>query len=125
MEVPQNRVWMYNRVDPTTKWYTQDFIQGVQHFLSHALEASSYSKTSKNIRCPCVKCKCKPYLNAEEVKTHIYKFGFMPNYYIWNSHGEIEIDYHSTIPPSYSRWPTRKSTKSICGHGIRYSRAKF
>ena len=24
----------------------------------------------------------------------------MPNYYIWNSHGEIEIDYHSTIPPT-------------------------
>lgn len=34
-----------------------------------------------------------------EVKKHIYKVGFMMNYDIWNSHEEIETEFHSPMFP--------------------------
>nr|XP_033517647.1 uncharacterized protein LOC104118015 [Nicotiana tomentosiformis] len=40
------------------------------------------------IRCPCVKCKGGKLLQPYVVKIHLYKKGFMKNYYVWTIHGE-------------------------------------
>ncbi|XP_028753509.1 uncharacterized protein LOC114713090 [Neltuma alba] len=96
MEVPESRRWMYNRIDPSTKWVTVDFERGVEEFLAYAFR-SPYTQQSGKLRCPCVKCRCRPYLILDEVKTHIYKYGYMPKYYIWTNHGERNIEYHSPM----------------------------
>ncbi|KAK4275878.1 hypothetical protein QN277_018892 [Acacia crassicarpa] len=98
VEVPENRRWMYNRIDPRTKWVTADFEKGVEEFLAYALQ-SPFSQKSGQIRCPCVKCKCRPHLILDEVKVHIYKWGFMPDYYTWSKHG-AGYKYDSPISPS-------------------------
>ena len=85
MEIPENRRWMYNRIDPMTKWFTLEFERGVEEFIAHG---SIHSQEERKIRCPCVKCKCQPYLKYDDVRLHLYKKGFMQDYYIWNSHGE-------------------------------------
>ncbi|KAI5418268.1 hypothetical protein KIW84_042772 [Lathyrus oleraceus] len=50
------------------------------------------------IRCHCVKCVCIPLKKPSEVRiplkkpsevrNHLYKDGFLPNYYTWTTHGE-------------------------------------
>ena len=45
------------------------------------------------IRCPCtlVKCQNKKFLNVETVKVHLYRNGFVPDYYVWIYHGEKQV----------------------------------
>ncbi|XP_070057821.1 uncharacterized protein [Nicotiana tomentosiformis] len=55
------------------------------------------------IRCPCVKCKCFHFFESEDVKTHLYKKGFMNNYFVWTSHGEVDgsdVVFHNIVGES-------------------------
>ncbi|XP_070005252.1 uncharacterized protein [Nicotiana sylvestris] len=42
------------------------------------------------IRCPCVKCDCMKFKKLEEVKLHLYRKGFIENYFVWTNHEEID-----------------------------------
>jgi len=42
----------------------------------------------RQTRCPCNKCHSTHIFPIETVKLHLYKNGFMPNYYVWIDHGE-------------------------------------
>ncbi|KAF2298344.1 hypothetical protein GH714_022601 [Hevea brasiliensis] len=44
--------------------------------------------SNESIRCPCSRCENSGFLVIDIVIAHLYKFGFMPNYYHWVSHGE-------------------------------------
>jgi hypothetical protein len=35
-----------------------------------------------------VKCQCTRFRSEDEIKFHLFKFGFQPNYWIWTSHEE-------------------------------------
>ena len=80
MEISEKRRWMYNRIDPTTKWVTLEFERGVEEFIACG---SIHSQEEGKIRCPCVNCKYQAYLTYDDVSLHLYKKGFMQDYYIW------------------------------------------
>jgi hypothetical protein len=43
------------------------------------------------VKCPCTKCQNFKYVRkAEELEHQLCKNGFMPNYLVWRSHGEVE-----------------------------------
>ncbi|KAK4269929.1 hypothetical protein QN277_023023 [Acacia crassicarpa] len=98
MEVTEHQRWMYNRINPSTKWVTVEFEQGVDGFLTYVYQ-SPYSQKWGELRCPCVKCKSRYYLPFDEVKVHLYSKGFMPDYYVWTSHGERRVENHPSMSP--------------------------
>ncbi|GAU45841.1 hypothetical protein TSUD_175400 [Trifolium subterraneum] len=40
------------------------------------------------IRCPCAVCQCRRIHSEDDIKYHLERKGFQPNYLIWTSHGE-------------------------------------
>ncbi|WJX18491.1 hypothetical protein P8452_08285 [Trifolium repens] len=64
---------------------------GVEEFVNKTMEQPQFLSHGV-IRCPCVNCKCIDLKTPREVKHHLYKYGFLPNYYIWTEHGEEDQD---------------------------------
>ncbi|KAL4585518.1 hypothetical protein LXL04_010139 [Taraxacum kok-saghyz] len=38
-----------------------------------------------------------PYADIEVVKYHLARYGFMPNYHLWDRHGETSVRSTSTV----------------------------
>jgi len=76
----------------------EKFIQTARQYKYYALEGG--------IRCPCIKCEYTRILKDEEVKVHLYKKGFMLDYWIWTFHGEevpsVYLGEHERRLPSSS-----------------------
>ena len=89
MDIFQLRSWMYNRLLPGRKGYTKEFLKDVEDFVLFACQQPNFQSEEK-FRCPCCKCKNQRYLTTDEVKLHLYKKGFVPNYWYWTSHGESD-----------------------------------
>ena len=105
MDVPGHREWMYDRVLPNRGGLTDAFYAGVETFISHACGLDQFLHEG-TIRCPCVKCDCRKMQTVDEVRVHLYKKGFRPNYSYWTSHGEeLPQPIHVTCPqPSSPNW---------------------
>jgi len=88
MDVHENRSWMYNRLLPGRKGYTEAFLNGVAEFVSFALGKTNLS--NGKITCPCTTCKNLNFLDSEDVKVHLYRRGFIPGYWYWTCHEEID-----------------------------------
>ncbi|XP_045802058.1 uncharacterized protein LOC123895641 isoform X1 [Trifolium pratense] len=84
-----DRSWMYDRFNPHRKGLKLEFIRGVQEFISKAKEQPCFL-SEKKIKCPCPTCMCVNSSTIREVKAHLYKSGFKPNYLIWTEHGELD-----------------------------------
>jgi len=56
--------------------------------LSFALGKTNLS--NEKIRCLCTTCKNLNFLYSEDVKVHLYRRGFIPSYWYWTCHGEID-----------------------------------
>ena len=83
---------MYNGRRPEL---TYEFMIGVTEFLN-AAKWHAHQLNENLIRCPCVKCKNIKFLEPEIVKKHIYRRGFIDDYWYWTSHGEYDPRSHST-----------------------------
>ncbi|XP_075091135.1 uncharacterized protein LOC142171635 [Nicotiana tabacum] len=81
--------WMYNRNYPNRRFLREEFIEGVKEFIRHAMSLEPF-RIRGMIRCPCTKCKCLNFLGSEDVTTHLYRKGFMDNYFVSTSHGEVD-----------------------------------
>ncbi|CAM9000392.1 unnamed protein product [Rhodiola kirilowii] len=83
--------------------YTNDvFIAGVNNFIQTA-EANGFIDNDNKIRCPCMRCKNRRFINKRMMEEHLYKYGFTPDYFNWTLHGEdlVETEYvnnYSTVP---------------------------
>ena len=44
------------------------------------------------IRYYCSKCENEVFHDIEEVKKHLYRYGFVFNYHHWTSHGKAFVD---------------------------------
>ncbi|WJX83939.1 hypothetical protein P8452_66562 [Trifolium repens] len=86
-----DRSWMYDRVNSNRFGLKDSFLSGVGEFVNKAMEQAQFLNHGV-IRCPCVNCKCIDLKTPREVKHHLYKYGFLPNYYIWTEHGEEDQD---------------------------------
>ncbi|XP_061336707.1 uncharacterized protein LOC133283812 [Gastrolobium bilobum] len=96
MEGSNDRSWMHNRIDDSRS-ITLQFQHGNERFIQFAIENSTNSTTE--FRCPCKKCKCTKFHNADTVRVYLCKYSFMPDYYCWSSHGES----HPNPPPVVER----------------------
>jgi hypothetical protein len=82
------RSWMYDRTFPGRRGLKPHFVQGVHGFISWAW-GQQVCQNEGGIRCPCLKCACR-YIKTDpnEVKKHLEKVGFMPDYWVWIYNGE-------------------------------------
>ncbi|KAK1385605.1 hypothetical protein POM88_023340 [Heracleum sosnowskyi] len=84
-----NRSWMYQRKDIRGNLNNAFFV-GLEEFMEHAIsQVSSFNGT--NVKCPCFKCKNKKKWDANTVKLHLLKKGFVEDYYQWDRHEEPYI----------------------------------
>ncbi|XP_021759820.1 uncharacterized protein LOC110724658 [Chenopodium quinoa] len=81
----KERSWMYERKVGNS--INPEFLKGVGEFLKY-VEDHLESSNSNEVRCPCFKCKNKRLWDADTVKLHLYRSGFLPNYYEWMCHGK-------------------------------------
>ncbi|XP_012838845.1 PREDICTED: uncharacterized protein LOC105959319 [Erythranthe guttata] len=82
------------RLVPSRTGLTEEFKAGVDEFICFALSQVNFVSEG-DIRCPCSRCDNMGFLNVEDVKTHLYKYGFVPEYYQWISHGDPYINHVS------------------------------
>ena len=69
----------------------QSFISGVEEFVQFSLSRPEGSD-SNHIRCPCNKkiCQNKIFVEVNEARFHLYKYGFVHNYCVYYLHGETK-----------------------------------
>ncbi|KAL3834211.1 hypothetical protein ACJIZ3_008947 [Penstemon smallii] len=89
MDNPIHRDWMYNRM--LGRDFNPAWLVGVNHFLEFAKSQRDYLE-SRQIRCPCRKCKNMRYANPEQVHSDLLRNGFVADYWCWTCHGEEEND---------------------------------
>ncbi|CAM8943456.1 unnamed protein product [Rhodiola kirilowii] len=80
--------------------YTNDvFIAGVNNFIETAV-SKGFPTSDNTIHCPCTKCKNRRFINIRMMEEHLYKYGFIPNYFNWTLHDEdlAEMQYVNTYP---------------------------
>ncbi|CAM8991494.1 unnamed protein product [Rhodiola kirilowii] len=91
---------MYNMRVYGESYNTEEFMAGVCGFIETAISRGQLSENM--LLCFfCSKCKNKKFLGYLVVEEHLYKYGFLPNYYNWTLHGEELIDNagsHSRLP---------------------------
>lgn len=92
-----NRKWMYERLEG--RLLKKEFTIGVRGFIEFAKQHRDFQESSK-IRCPCSKCKNVPFLDVESVREHLYKKGFLNDYYEWVCHGEDFDSLKASDEPS-------------------------
>ena len=78
---------MYDHCYSGRRGLKESFVVGVEEFI-RTTRRSRYFELEGEIRCPCIKCDYTRILTDEIVKVHLYKKGFIPNYWIWTLHGE-------------------------------------
>lgn len=44
------------------------------------------------IKFMCIKCRSIPYVELDTIEHHLYKLGFVPNYWFQDIHGETSVD---------------------------------
>jgi len=78
-----------------TKARNLDFVNGVDSFVQTA-KAHKNLQDDGYVYCPCIDCKNqKQFGNVEQIRFHLLFRGFMPNYQVWNKHGEVGETMHS------------------------------
>ncbi|XP_073275513.1 uncharacterized protein [Primulina huaijiensis] len=102
-----DRSWMYRRLE--NGFLSSEFCVGVETFVSFALSHPECLLDGK-LRCPCnrKKCRNKCFEEAETVKFHLGRYGFVPNYYCWQFHGD------QYVPPMFPNFNMEAPSSSTC-----------
>lgn len=87
-----NREWMYKRLDG--KFLCTTYANKVDEFIAFVSTQESVLLDGL-MKCPCAKCRNIPYRDPETIKLHLYKSGFLPDYYRWTCHGEDHFQHDS------------------------------
>ncbi|CAI8597398.1 unnamed protein product [Vicia faba] len=99
-----DRSWICDRVNSNRYGLKDEFVSGVEDFVNKAMNRPDFLNDG-GIRCPCEKCVCIPLKTPSEVRHHLYKNVFLPNYYTWTDHGEdtqnVDFDGHSSSGRNY------------------------
>ena len=81
-----DRSWMYEPRKGMKGSIKERFCNGVHVFIRFS---QSNNRNNVDIRCPCSKRKHLKHWKPDVAEVHLYKFGFVPNYYLWDRHGEL------------------------------------
>nr|KAJ0205443.1 hypothetical protein LSAT_V11C500238250 [Lactuca sativa] len=90
-----SRKWMYERKDNCSR-VSLVFVQGVKKFIDFATSQHSFMDKDK-IKWQCIKFRKIPYREVDIVKHHLYKFGFVKEYWFRDKHDETSIDDDNTF----------------------------
>ena len=66
------------------------FLEGLGHFMNFTIEYVPVESVEK-LRCPCEMCQNRNIVEYATVRVHLFKKGFVPNYYYWTSQGEVTL----------------------------------
>nr|CAM59133.1 putative transposase [Antirrhinum majus] len=91
----EDRSWMYDRLDHNQN-LTSHFEEGVSRFLEFAFSQTQLLNRGQ-AKCPCIRCCNSKNGKWENIQEHLYKWGFVPQYYVWFAHGEDDMSYE---PPT-------------------------
>ncbi|KAL3513916.1 hypothetical protein ACH5RR_026633 [Cinchona calisaya] len=94
---------MCDRLLPNRTGLTPHFFEEVHEFVQFACKQPQYANDKEN-SCPCSKDQNRKLMDLDHVDEHIYKYGFMEDYWYWTSHGEskpVEFDSHGTDSTSH------------------------
>ncbi|XP_060177806.1 uncharacterized protein LOC132607740 [Lycium barbarum] len=83
------RDWMYDRLDGRGG-INSSFVTGVDNFIQFALSQRNYMSGNK-ARCPCKKCHSIKYIDVEIIEYHLFNFGFVEDYFVWEYQGEKDV----------------------------------
>ena len=72
---------------PNHEGIKRGYLEGVDKFVEFATSQLDYMDGQK-MKCPCQKCRNRRFELPDNVKEHLYKRGFMDDYYWWTAHGE-------------------------------------
>ena len=72
---------MYDKLHPSRTRIKPKFYEGAEEFILVAYQSQQFINEGKG-RCPYGKCSCRKYLNFEIIRYHLYKGGFMLDYWI-------------------------------------------
>ena len=99
------RSWMYDRTYPGRRGLKPNFEEGVKGFITWAF-AQECCLSEGGVRCPCLKCECRPIISdPEEVERHLKRRGFIKNYWVWTYNGE-------QLPSNVQRTTTTHASSS-------------
>ncbi|MED6148940.1 hypothetical protein PIB30_057683 [Stylosanthes scabra] len=59
-------------------------------------------------RCSCSKCRLTKYSGPSDIILHFYHNGFVPSYWIWTEHGEIDEEGFNRNAPTTMRDQVRR-----------------
>src|SRR4051812_25603235 len=66
------------------------------------------------MRCPCVKCQCgRQWKSNDDVLMDLLHYGFMLDYYVWRSLGEVDVRISTVIHGSSSHGGQRQEHQSL------------
>ena len=91
----RDRSWMYQPRTGKKGSIKEHFCNGVQEFIRFA---KSNNRSNLDIRCPCSKCKHLRHWKPDVVEVHLYKFGFVSNYHLWDRHEELVQPTSNPVP---------------------------
>ncbi|KAI5401719.1 hypothetical protein KIW84_066259 [Lathyrus oleraceus] len=96
---------MYDRTYPGRRGLKPNFEEGVKGFITWAF-AQECCLSEGGVRCPCLKCECRPIISdPEEVERHLKRRGFIKNYWVWTYNGE-------QLPSNVQRTTTTHASSS-------------
>ena len=82
------RSWMYDSLYPGRRGLKPNFEEGVKGFIRWAF-SQECCRSEGGVRCPCIKCGCRPIIeDPEVVESHLKRRGFIENYWVWTYNGE-------------------------------------
>ena len=82
----ENRDWMYARLDGRGA-LNSSFVARVDGFLAFSCSQVDCMSAGK-VKCPCRKCKNWPFNEVDTVRLHLFKHGFVDDYFVWKYQGE-------------------------------------
>lgn len=82
------RSWMYDKTFRRRHGLKRRFKKGVVGFLTYAF-VQEYCRSEGRVRYLCLKCGCRNIIsNPSEVKRHLVRVDFRPNFWVWAANGE-------------------------------------
>ncbi|GAU38349.1 hypothetical protein TSUD_209280 [Trifolium subterraneum] len=100
-----DRSWMYDRHDHGKRsGQVKEFFKlGVELFIT-TVKQNPIVIREGGIRCPCAVCQCTCMKSEDDIRKHLYRKEFQPNYWVWSSHGEGS----TSAPVSFGRASTSR-----------------
>src|SRR4051812_20295670 len=111
--IPPHRDWMYKRLTKN-RGIISEFEERVLGFIEYARGRDEYKRNNNAMRCPCVKCQCKKYKKSnDDVLMDLLNYEFMPDYYVWRCHGEVDVRILSVTHESSSHGSQQQEHQSL------------